>query len=192
MAIFDGSRFSVFDTSGNLLTLIGNVEGLPGLLADDQHVLDAEVLAYILSLTGTAANRKLFVNAAGTGVEWASGIKIGTFTRDMTAATGSVSYTAVGFKPSVIIFMGGINTTVIATFNGFDNATSHYSSGSYSGLAAGAAFVDAGSSIILYETNTKLQAAFVSSMDADGFTLSWSKGGIPAAGTATMFYLAFR
>ncbi len=50
MAIFDGSRFSVFDTSGNLLTLIGDVTGLSGLLADDQHVLDAEVLAVAAAL----------------------------------------------------------------------------------------------------------------------------------------------
>jgi len=50
MAIFDGSRFSVYDASGNLLTLIGNVTGLSGLLADDQHVLDAEVLAVAAAL----------------------------------------------------------------------------------------------------------------------------------------------
>ena len=50
MAIFDGSRFSVYDASGNLLTLIGNVSGLSGLLADDQHVLDAEVLAVAAAL----------------------------------------------------------------------------------------------------------------------------------------------
>ena len=62
-------------------------------------------------LTKGAANAKLFMNAAGTLPEWASGVKIGSFTRDIAGANGNVAYTGAGFKPSVIVFIGAVGNT---------------------------------------------------------------------------------
>ena len=68
---FDGASVKVYDASGNLLTTATttahktshqdagsdeiSVVGLSGLLADDQHVLDAEVTAVAIPLTQKAA-----------------------------------------------------------------------------------------------------------------------------------------
>ncbi len=96
MAIFDGSRFSVFDTSGNLLTLIGDVTGLSGLLADDQHVLDAEVLAvaYDKSLVSAAGAALIDdANAAAQRVTLGAGFPKFSAHKNGTNQTGVVTST---------------------------------------------------------------------------------------------------
>jgi len=121
-----------------------------------------------------------------------SRIKIGTFTRDITAATGDVSYTAIGFIPKAISFFGGIDGTKIGSFNGYDDGTNHYAIGSSSGEVAGQNGVQLLKSIFLEEGAGKFQIAYVKSFDSDGFTLTWEKVGSPSAGTAYIFCIAFR
>src|SRR3990167_4554398 len=48
-------------------------------------------------------------------------IKFGIFTRDMLAVSGLVSYTGIGFKPRLVIFVGGVvNTTKMSLFGAMD------------------------------------------------------------------------
>lgn len=117
--------------------------------------------------------------------------KVNTITRDQTAASGNVAYTGVGFAPKGIILIGNIGSAV--------------------GSSIGFAVIDAGTNQGVMFRNTAgtdlnsgsfcfyrgdgaswNQSASISSMNADGFTLAWDKGGAPPAGTITMFYIAFK
>jgi len=131
------------------------------------------------------ANSKVFMNAGGTAPEWSSGLKVGSFTRDASLASGDVSYTGVGFKPSAIIFLAQLSNTSISV--GVDDATTHlclldYSAGVYSYTTASVNIcVSAGYSA----------GGVVKSMDSDGFTITWTKYATPT-GTGTITYLALR
>jgi hypothetical protein len=136
-----------------------------------------------------AANLKLFVNAAGTLGEWASGIKIGTFTRDLAAVAGDVAYTGIGFRPSVVIFISG---SVQGHGVGFDDGTNHYC-GVVVGLGAASDFTAQTTKSIWGSDNwgTTNVRGFIASMDADGFTITYTKAGNPT-GDLYVFYLALR
>lgn len=132
------------------------------------------------------ANYKKFMNAAGTAPEWASGIKIGTFTRGMSVASGDVSITGVGFKPSVVIFLSCLATTSMTI--GFDDASTHLCIMNYN---SGTDYYYTSNSIMLWYSSSNYQAGLLKSLDSDGFTLTWSKTGSPG-GTAIIHYLAIR
>ena len=144
--------------------------------------------AGVLSATALgSADQKFFMNAAGNAPEWATGNFVGTFTRDVAAATGNVSYTGVGFKPSAIIFFVNITATVKASF-GFNKI----------GVALVIALQGdstwgqwAGYSIFILTDGSNWHAGVIASFDADGFTITWTKTGAKT-GTANIYYMAFR
>ena len=117
--------------------------------------------------------------------------KIGSFTRDLAAASTDVAYTSVGFKPTAIMFFGGVTTDKIFSLmgvaqvgaqgeifdNAFNTADTYQISTSYAIFLGTAAGSD--------------QYATVKSFDTDGFTLDWVKDGTPT-GTATIVYFAYR
>ena len=143
----------------------------------------------------TVANGKIFGNAAGTAPEYATGMKIGTLTRDMTAASGDVAYTGVGFKPSIILFLSGPESAGASAGNavGIDSAAAHFVIGQCkdAGSAVAFYFALAGYSVYLNVDSANYQRALVKTLDNDGFTLTWEKGGSPT-GNGTVYYLAFR
>lgn len=165
------------------------------------NYLDAAILGKVLAagdvLYGTAAgtlarlpisaNKKLYANSAGTALEYSTGLFAGSFSRDMATASGSVDYTGVGFKPTAVIFMARL--VDVFTFSvGFQNAAVAsaifpYAVNIMSGSGA--------SAIALYTSASNYQLASISSYNADGFTLGWSKTGSPT-GSATIYYLALR
>jgi hypothetical protein len=114
-------------------------------------------------------------------------VKTGNFTRDTSLASGTQAITGVGFQPKVIIFFGGEGSTDEMSW-GWSDGTSHTawaSDGANYGPRTGAAIADLqNSSIDMYEGS-------VQSMDADGFTISWTKTGSPT-GTININYLALR
>ena len=142
------------------------------------------------SVAGTA-NQKIFMNALATAAEWDTGSFTNTFTRAIAGANASVSYTGVGFKPSIVFFLMSDGTASTNFSAGFDL------SGSRGVLAT---INDAGLtitlnlySVIYAETwNTKLQTGLITSMDADGFTMSWVRTGLTAVGAMSILYLAIR
>jgi hypothetical protein len=109
-------------------------------------------------------------------------------TRDMTAASGDVSYTGVGFRPRAIFAIAGV-TTVLDSSIGFCDysLTELCVSYDYTAKAVMAAKI-----IQLTEAAGKAQDAIVKSLDDDGFTLTWTKTGTTSAGTATLYFLCLR
>ena len=129
------------------------------------------------------ANTHLLINSGATAPEWVVPYKIGSLTRDTSLISGDVAYTGVGFKPSVIIFIiagnyfGGV---------GYDDATTHYNVSYSTAWDTAASY-----SIRIGVSGSAYQIAIIKSMDADGFTLTWTKTGGPT-GTQTIRYLALR
>lgn len=112
--------------------------------------------------------------------------------RSMTAASGNVAYTGLGFKPRMILVTGGVNagTNLSCYFGMAENQTpmSGISNGSFgsSGAVVSAVVINIGDA-----TNANSQQAVVNSWDADGFTLAWTVLGSPAAGTASLYFMCF-
>lgn len=121
--------------------------------------------------------------------------KIKTITRDLTAVTGTVAYTGVGFQPTSMVAQGAVASTTINVsapyFLIFGMSDSSKTSMSIS-LGAGS-FITNGTNFIelVDATGANSQVATISSYDADGFTLSWTKAGSPT-GTATIYVLCYR
>jgi hypothetical protein len=103
----------------------------------------------------------------------------------MTAASGDVSYTDVGFAPKAIDFLAVIDLTKFASW-GFDDGTNHRSL-----LLYGANYSYGSGHCIYLNDTTKGQKALIKTWDADGFTLTWTKEGSPT-GTAQIYYKAYR
>ena len=141
----------------------------------------------LMALALGAADLKTFVNAAGTAPEWAKGMNIGSFSRD-TATTGSIqAVTGVGFKPSAVIFIMCEQNTAEASW-GFDVGDNQYV------LARAGANYRIHDGFSIYDFHTVDANEYygqISSFDADGFTITWVKGGSPT-GTIQIRFIAFR
>lgn len=130
-----------------------------------------------------------------SGATGALNSKLIAFTRSMTAATGSVAYTGVGFKPSSIRFTWCINNTATG---GMGDVDSSFTSGGITNYGLGSLITFnglGGNAINAYEadgTASKIQAATVTSYDSDGFTLSWIKTGSPSANTLSLTALCYK
>ena len=113
--------------------------------------------------------------------------KTGTFTRITNAASGNVSYTGVGFKPSAIILIGGIDTVNEKCW-GFGTAAAGrnlYSDSSNANTSS--------ANIFRFVRLAETQSAIVASMDSDGFTLTWTFSGAGVTANAIVVnYIAFK
>ncbi len=117
--------------------------------------------------------------------------KVGSFTRDVSVASGTQAITGVGFKPSSVIFSANIGTTPAASWDGFDDGTVHTTMADYSFGSADTYNVYTDRSIELITAAGKEYSGLISSIDSDGFTITWTKTSTPT-GTATIIYMAFR
>lgn len=114
--------------------------------------------------------------------------KIVTFTRVLSVVSGPQSVTGVGFVPRLIAFQTGIPGAGLA-----------WSSSGQADGTLNTCVEDLGTTNVLQPTLAGIQRdaagnfqSFVlSSFDADGFTLNWTKTGTPTA-TATINALCFR
>ena len=138
-----------------------------------------------LATTGSIA----FANVSnGIGVT-------GTFTRNSGTASGNVSYTGVGFKPSLVVFYAAIDTlndfmigggTASAgrtLYNNFGNSL-----GANSQAVAFYYRRDIGGG------NFDIQSATIASMDSDGFTLAYTRtrGGTGTGNSIIVNYIAYK
>ncbi len=132
----------------------------------------------------------LGVNTVITGTQKQVTSKVIYTTRDMTAASGDVAYTGVGFKPSVIICFADVFNTSYASWGVSDSAKNSALIEEYThGNRTSASWL-----IYLSEnaSASDRQTAIVKSYDTDGFTLTWTKTGNPAPATAYLVFLCLR
>jgi len=187
-----------------------SVQGLLGLLADPQHVLDNEVTdiaiareivttpgdiiyataAATLTRLGLIANKHLIGNAAGNTPEYATPFKIGAFTRDTNLATGTQAITGVGFKPSNLLLIANVPATTQVSI-GLDNTALRCCIINIHALASNLWDSATVYSIRLVQATGIIYTGTVSTLDSDGFTISWEKAGVKI-GIANIFYMAFR
>ena len=110
-----------------------------------------------------------------------------TFDRAGDAASGNVSYTTNG-KPVAIIFLSHNTVSGVEASIGLcDSALNQYCQENLGGVTlpisnVAVSFNDAGA-------GTDLQRGVVSSMDSNGFTITWTKTGSPGAELLTIFAL---
>jgi hypothetical protein len=116
--------------------------------------------------------------------------KLITITRDLTAATGSVAYTGMGFQPTSCFATGDVSGSITQYTNIFSMADSARSA---AGAALGASVVVTSTFFVnlIDSTGLNAQQAVVTSYDADGLTLTWTKTGTPT-GTSTIYIMCYR
>lgn len=129
----------------------------------------------------------------GTAIpEWgeATSFKVGSFTRDTATATGTQAITGVGFTPKAVIFFAAIPAVAGKMSVGFDTQTAAGCVFDMHTQIANAYSVD-NYSIVAYTDGLTDYHGLIQSMDADGFTINWTKVGT-TTGTLTVKYLAMR
>jgi len=153
------------------------------LITAQGDTLYGTAAATAAALAKGVANTKLFMNAAATAPEWATGIIPLSFSRVMSVASEDVAYTGAGFKPAMI----KITTCIPGQAFSFSI-----------GVSTGPAFNQciwlhpdttwALSSLVCVGTESagNNQTATVKTMDADGVTLTWTKTGTPTASIAAI------
>lgn len=120
--------------------------------------------------------------------------KIAALSRVLSVASGNVSYTGVGFTPRLILFQTGIS--------GGGGWASQGQATAIDNRCLEIAINAGGTNSILYQgtfaglqrddiAGANFQTFTVFSLDADGFTLAWTKVGTPTA-TANITATCFR
>ena len=116
---------------------------------------------------------------------------IGTFTRDLTTASGTQAITGVGFTPRFVTFESKVTaTTGYGSRGGVDNGTIATCFTDRWQAANATWAVKTSSSLFLQSVDADNAASYISAFGADGFTLTWTKTGSPT-GTGTINYVAF-
>lgn len=121
--------------------------------------------------------------------------KLLSHTRDMSAASGDVSYTGYGFQPKALIIFGGGDWIGNSWGLGDENLSEMcIDIGAYQSSVVSVVSTD---KIIRLNQNTGgsfdgVQTAVLKTLDSDGFTLTWTKTGTSTYGTGTLIVLAIK
>ena len=156
------------------------IGSLAGLITGAAGVLGATALG--------AADLKLFMNAAGTGIEWARGINVITFTHDLSVS-GTQAVTGVGFKPFALFFIGGTGTAGEVSI-GYDNNTTRGCTKQWPGDKD--FYPNTAYSIVMTDAVGNETSGKITSLDTDGFTITWTKTSGAKTGTVAVSTLCFR
>ena len=115
--------------------------------------------------------------------------KVKSETRDMEAASGDVSYTGYGFQPTSLECFAVLAGSPAGSWGFTDLAGDEFVTlQDYdSNMTVAPGYI-----IWLRPAAGKSQQATWKSYDANGFTLTWTKTGTPAAGTGGLFFRAVR
>jgi len=173
--------FTPFDIlpASDLNNVVENVEALSAGTGLADNAITTTKIA-----NGNVTGAKI-ATTSGNGALFS---KMVATTRNLTAASGDVAYTGVGFIPSSIIVFYAIANSAMFGMGMTDSAKNNSMiSQYYSGVTAADAAVFIESS----PSSGTEQTAIVKSFDADGFTLTWTKAGAPT-GTLLLKFLCFR
>jgi hypothetical protein len=181
------------------LTSTGNLADAGFLAADVVVKSGTPVSGDMLTFNGTnwvsllkgAANLKMFMNAAGTTQEWASGMALLTGVRDPDTVGGTQVFSGLGFKPSMVLGFVGSNTAKgYWSVGAYDGGTSACIAGVGGGLTFGGAQFLSACEVWGVTGNS----AVGTSLDTGGFTVTWTRTGSPTgnADEIRMFFICFR
>lgn len=110
---------------------------------------------------------------------------IGNITEKLVGANPNTTVTGLGFTPRIInLYTSGLNTSVISS-NGYDDGVKHYCI--YSGSATG--FLNSSMYVANATYNYK---GNVTSINNDGFNISWIGSDVAANLTVQIVYNAYR
>jgi hypothetical protein len=133
-----------------------------------------------------------FLKTLGAGADpaWAEvlpQIKEGSFSRDISLASGSQSITGIGFMPRALIIYGCVDAG--PSCQGTATASSHHCV--FRRPTDGNFYYS--SNLLQFQLNATPDQAYatLTSFDADGLTLAWTKVNSPT-GTANFNYIAIR
>lgn len=113
------------------------------------------------------------------------GVKVGTFTYDISTATGTKAVTGVGFSPRLLLLVAAKSPS--ASIGWIDGSAAGCIYNNSGGTTA--TWTSAAAGIHIEHASGADNSATLSSFDADGFTLTMTKTGSPT-GTATYYYVA--
>lgn len=115
--------------------------------------------------------------------------KVITGTRDLATASGDVAHTGVGFSPSAIICFGIVDGNDFQVSWGFSDGSK---AGENITKDTATTFRNLGSKLVFIQTaGGAYQSAVVKTYDSDGFTVTWTKVGLPT-GTLKLMFLCLR
>lgn len=95
--------------------------------------------------------------------------KTKNFSRALNAASGDVSYTGIGFKPTVAIFICNLDGQESISV-GYDDGTAHACTAIYGNTGT---YSTGGAIYAVNSAGTAYQLGYVKSWDSDGFTITW-------------------
>ncbi len=144
-------------------------------------------------LGSTTVGDALFIAAsaaAGRSTLGALGqIKVGSITRDLTTASGTVDYTGIGFDPRIVILIGALSVgTSSAASWGVIDASNSKCIFQDNSSGAGNVSYHGSDAVVAFPSASALQEG-VGSLITDGFRLAWTKTGSPT-GTFGVIYIA--
>lgn len=113
-------------------------------------------------------------------------IKVGVFTRDLTATASTQSISGLLFAPKGVIFISATNGVDYRFSVGIADATTGRGIDQF-----GNNTIEASGTIVSLGSGTAIQQGTLASLDSSGFTINWTKTGSPSAGTGTISYIAF-
>lgn len=170
---------SALDMQSQDIVGIDEIE-FEGATADDYETT--------FSITDPTADKTITIPDASGTVAFAEDKKLIAFTREMDAVSGDVSYTGVGFTPTAAIFFAAVGTECVS-FGGSDGTDDGCS---FTYDSSPSLYSYAANCIYLWQAAGKNQKAVVKTFDSDGLTLTWTRTGATAGGTAGGYFLAFR
>ncbi len=114
--------------------------------------------------------------------------KVGTFSYDVSTATGTQAITGVGFQPKVLILMASLNDAS-GSWGIVSGTTGGGLTQSMNSIST--TYANDNDAPILYVNGGNTAIGSINSLDSDGFTIGWVKSSSPT-GTLLIDYLAFR
>ena len=147
-------------------------------------IVDADL--FIIDDGAGGTNRKTAASRIKTYT--AVNVKVGNFTRDTATASGDQSITGVGFTPKSLLFIGGQNQTTEINWGVSDGSTEFSLADRY-GNTDNTYGISTSRWGTFIQTGSLEYSGVVKSLDADGFTLTWTRTSTPS-GTLSLSYLA--
>ncbi len=179
MVIYNSTTTQLESYNGSSWVAVGKLYGDNTFLP-----LAGGTMSGNIAMSGAQTVDGVDISALNTAVY--QRVKIVLITRDMTAVSGNVSYTGVGFKPKYILLFGALGANIVLSLGWADENG-----------GIGALYSNFGDSNYHCNVLYALRLAHVNgdqwitavTMDSDGFTLAWVKSGSPI-GTGSVNVLA--